>query len=162
MVRFSLRLLCHHNKCPWYLHWIRGRMGPRSRSGCYEEKELLLLRGIEPTFLGCPARSAVIKPTELSSLRECNYKTDERFCGISNWFGDLSACSTVPQPSTLRVPLCLGSVTTRKTLICGGHWVLSCWISCPVLWWKLTDVSEGPLSPDYTVLHPRRQNSSSC
>jgi hypothetical protein len=39
--------------------------GPHSRSGNLGEQKYLALRGIEPRFLSCPARSLVTVPTEL-------------------------------------------------------------------------------------------------
>jgi hypothetical protein len=62
---------------PLYFLWNSPRYplyrrlgGPQSWSGRYvEEKNLLPLAGIQPRLLGCPVRSLVPIPTELSWLR---------------------------------------------------------------------------------------------
>jgi hypothetical protein len=86
--KLSLRIIKHHAIKILVLDtgWIRGisftpqyplyrRLGrPQSRSvPNREEKNFLPLPGIEPRFLGCPSRTLVDIPTELSVLPSLSY-----------------------------------------------------------------------------------------
>jgi hypothetical protein len=66
VVSFTPLQLYPRENNPWYA-LDRGLAGPQNRSGrCGDEKNLLSLPGIEPTFLCCPARTIVAVLIELS------------------------------------------------------------------------------------------------
>jgi hypothetical protein len=67
VVSFTLLPLYPRPSSPRYPLYKR-LGGPQNRTGCYEEKNLLPLQGIEPRLLGRPPRSLVAIPTELSRL----------------------------------------------------------------------------------------------